>query len=76
MRASDGETWTANSRGGADRRGAKNATEPGSRLKGPKTPMQGWLRENRQEYVASGAWGGALDPEAPRSSCQAKHLPT
>ena len=45
-------------------------------LKGPKTPMQGWLRENRQEYVAIGAWGGALDPEEPRSSCQAKHLPT
>jgi hypothetical protein len=44
-------------------------------LKGPKTPMQGWLRENRQECVASGAWGGALDPEEPRSSCQAKHLP-
>jgi len=32
MRGSDGETWTANSRGGADRRGAKNAAEPGSRL--------------------------------------------
>jgi hypothetical protein len=44
-------------------------------LKGPKTPMHGRLRENRQEYGARGdVRGGVVDPEAPCSR-QAKFLP-
>src|ERR1017187_1696209 len=50
------------------------STRSRSRLKGPKTPMRGRLRENRQEYGASDVRGGVVDPEAPCSR-QAKFLP-
>ena len=43
-------------------------------LKGPKTPMHGRLRENRQECGASDVRGGVVDPEEPCSR-QAKFLP-
>ena len=54
---------------------AQDSVGPHPDLKGPKTPMHGRLRENRQECGARGdVRGGVVDPEEPFIR-QAKFLP-